>query len=183
MPGDEQTTIAGIVQFWREAGEDKWFVKDEEFDEICRQRFLDDHYAAARREYGQWVETAEGALALMILLDQFPRNFFRGTAHMYATDSLARMYASHALEKGHDLSFEAQLRAFFYLPFMHSENVDNQRRSVELCREGAPANLEYADHHYDIIRRFGRFPHRNAILGRPSTEEELAFLEAGGFAG
>ena len=98
---------------------------------------------------------------------------------MYATDSLARMYASHALEKGHDLSFEPQLRAFFYLPFMHSENVDDQRRSVELCREGAPANLEYADHHYDIIRRFGRFPHRNAILGRPSTEEEQAFLEGG----
>lgn len=183
MPEIEQTTITGIVNFWREAGEDKWYVKDEEFDEICRQRFLDDHYAAARREYEGWVETPEGALALMILLDQFPRNFFRNTGHMYATDTLARLYSGRALEKGHDLSFEPKLRAFFYLPYMHSENVDDQRRSVELCREGAPDNLEYADHHYDIIRRFGRFPHRNTILGRTTTEEEQAFLDGGGFSG
>ncbi|MBZ9605426.1 DUF924 family protein [Phyllobacterium chamaecytisi] len=183
MPEIEQTTIADIVNFWREAGEDKWYVKDEEFDEICRQRFLEDHFAAARREYEGWVETPEGALALMILLDQFPRNFFRNTGHMYATDTLARLYAGRALEKGHDLSFEPKLRAFFYLPYMHSENVDDQRRSVELCREGAPANLEYADHHYDIIRRFGRFPHRNAILGRTTIEEEQAFLDGGGFSG
>ncbi|ATU90762.1 DUF924 family protein [Phyllobacterium zundukense] len=183
MADNDTSTIAGIVDFWREAGEDKWFVKDETFDEICRQRFLDDHFAAARREYEHWLETPEGTLALMILLDQFPRNFFRGTGHMYATDSLARLYASRALEKGHDLSFEPQLRAFFYMPFMHSEDVDDQRRSVELCREGAPANLEYADDHYDIVRRFGRFPHRNTILGRSTTEEEQAFLDAGGFAG
>ena len=183
MSGNEQTTIAGIVEFWREAGEDKWYVKDEEFDEICRQRFLDDHYAAARREYEQWVETADGALALMILLDQFPRNFFRGTAHMYATDQLARMYAGRALEQAHDISTEAGLRAFFYLPFMHSEDLDDQQRCVELCTEGSPSNVEYAHDHYDIVQRFGRFPHRNAILGRTTTVEEQAFLDAGGFAG
>jgi uncharacterized protein (DUF924 family) len=183
MPEIEQTTITGIVNFWREAGEDKWYVKDEEFDEICRQRFLDDHYAAARREYEGWVETPEGALALMILLDQFPRNFFRGTAHMYATDELARMYAGRALEQAHDISTEALLRVFFYLPYMHSEHLDDQRRCVDLCTEGSPSNVEYAHDHYEIIQRFGRFPHRNAILGRATTEEEQAFLGGGGFSG
>jgi uncharacterized protein (DUF924 family) len=183
MPEIEQTTIAAIVDFWREAGEGKWFVKDEEFDEICRQRFLDDHYAAARRQYDQWVESPDGALALMILLDQFPRNFFRETAHMYATDTLARMYAGRALERAHDISTEAGLRAFFYMPFMHSEDLADQRRCIELCSGGSPANLEYAHEHHDIIQRFGRFPHRNFILGRTTTEEEQAFLDGGGFSG
>lgn len=175
--------ITAIVEFWRESGEEKWYAKDEAFDAICRERFLDDHFAAARRECEAWADNADGALALMILLDQFPRNFFRSTGHMYATDSLARMYANRALERGHDISTEAALRAFFYLPFMHSEDLNDQRRCVELCSEGSPNNLEYAHDHHDIIQRFGRFPHRNAILGRRSTEEELAFLDAGGFAG
>jgi len=175
--------IAAVVDFWRESGEEKWYTKDEAFDAVCRERFLDDHYAAARREYENWAATAGGALALMILLDQFPRNFFRDTGHMYATDSLARMYANQALEQGHDISTEANLRIFFYLPFMHSENLNDQRRCVELCSEGSPGNLEYAHDHHDIIQRFGRFPHRNIILGRRSTEEEQAFLDGGGFAG
>ncbi|MBZ9655883.1 DUF924 family protein [Phyllobacterium lublinensis] len=183
MDDSDTPIIAGIVDFWREAGPQKWFTKDEAFDQTCRQRFTEDHLAAARREYENWLETPYGALALLILLDQLPRNFFRDTGHMYATDTLARLYAGRALEQGHDLSVDPQLRAFFYMPFMHSENVDDQRRSVELCREGAPANLEYANQHYDIIRRFGRFPHRNAILGRQTTEEEQAFLDGGGFSG
>ncbi len=183
MPDADSSKIASIVEFWREAGEDKWFVKDEAFDEICRQRFLEDHFAAARRDFEHWVDTPDGALALMILLDQFPRNFFRKTGHMYATDSLARMYAHRALEQGHDISTDARLRAFFYMPFMHSEDLDDQRRCVELCSEGSPSNLEYAHDHFDIVQHFGRFPHRNAILGRRSTEEEQAYLDAGGFAG
>lgn len=183
MADEAETKIAEITGFWREAGPDKWFEKNNEFDALFHRSFLDAHYAAARREYEGWVETAEGALALMILLDQFPRNCFRGTGHMYATDPLARLYANRALEQGHDLSVEPQLRVFFYLPFMHSEDVDDQKRCVELCREGAPENNEYAYDHYNIVLRFGRFPHRNVILGRDTTAEEQAFLDDGGFAG
>ncbi|MGH6860997.1 MAG: DUF924 family protein [Phyllobacterium sp.] len=183
MSDEARSRLSEITGFWREAGPGKWFEKDEAFDDLCRERFLGDHYAAARREYEDWVETAEGGLALLILLDQFPRNFFRNTGHMFATDSLARLYAARALEKGHDLSVEQELRGFFYLPYMHSEDVEDQRRCVELCRQGSPANLEYAHDHFDIIQRFGRFPHRNTILGRTTTEEEQAFLDDGGFAG
>lgn len=183
MADTDDAKIKAIIDFWREAGEEKWWGKDEAFDELCRTQFLDDHYAAARREYEHWVDSPQGALALMILLDQFPRNFFRNTGHMYATDSLARMFAHLALEQGHDISTDAVLRAFFYMPFMHAENLEDQRRCVELCSGGSPGNLEYAHDHYDIIQRFGRFPHRNAILGRTTTEEEQAFLDAGGFAG
>ncbi|MDQ0996715.1 uncharacterized protein (DUF924 family) [Phyllobacterium ifriqiyense] len=183
MSKEQSSVIKEVTDFWREAGPEKWFKKDEAFDTVFHKTFLDEHFAAARREYETWVDTAEGALALMILLDQFPRNCFRNTGHMYATDELARYYANRALEQGHDISVAPELRAFFYLPFMHSEDVDDQRRCVELCSHGSPANVEYANDHYDIIQRFGRFPHRNIILGRDTTEEERAFLDAGGFAG
>ncbi|QND53924.1 DUF924 family protein [Phyllobacterium sp. 628] len=183
MSETDQAGIADIVTFWRDAGPDAWFTKDAAFDETFRQRFLDRHFAAARREYDHWVETAEGTLALMILLDQFPRNSFRGTGHMYATDSLAHFYADQALEKGHDLTLEPSLRGFLYLPFMHSEDIDQQLRCVKLYTASVPSQIKWAEEHYDIIRRFGRFPHRNVILGRKSTPEELEFLEAGGFSG
>ncbi|MCX8280875.1 DUF924 family protein [Phyllobacterium sp. 0TCS1.6C] len=183
MTDMNDSAITEITGFWREAGPAKWFEKDDAFDDDFRARFFDRHFAAARREYENWVETPEGALALMVLLDQYPRNAFRGTGHMYATDHLARHYARIALERGHDLTLEQEVRGFLYLPFMHSEDVDDQRRCVELCRGGSPSNLEYAHDHYDIIQRFGRFPHRNAILGRQTTPAEQAFLDEGGFAG
>ncbi|MBN9242704.1 MAG: DUF924 family protein [Mesorhizobium sp.] len=173
-----------VTRFWREAGPEAWFRKDDGFDADFHARFLDLHYAAARRELDGWAENAEGALALMILLDQFPRNCFRGTGHMFATDPLARHLAAKVVAAGHDMALEPDLRAFIYLPFEHSETMADQERSVALFSERAPESyLPYALEHRDIVARFGRFPHRNAALGRETSAEERAFLDGGGFAG
>lgn len=174
---------AAVVAFWRAAGPDRWFEKSTAFDEQFRERFLDEHLAAARRERDAWMDTAESALALVILLDQFPRNVFRGTGHMYATDPLARHFARRLVDAGFDQSIEVPLRLFCYLPFAHSEDLADQRRSVELhARIGRPW-LDHAEGHFGIVERFGRFPHRNPLLGRDTTSAERAFLEEGGFAG
>ncbi|WP_167434244.1 DUF924 family protein [Mesorhizobium helmanticense] len=172
-----------VAQFWRDAGKDAWFEKNDAFDADFRNRFLDLHYAAARRECDDWSNHAEGSLALMILLDQFPRNCFRGTGHMYATDPLARYFAGKAIAAGQDLALDEDLRVFLYLPYEHSELLDDQERSVELTATKAPEYLKYAEEHLEIIRRFGRFPHRNRMLGRETTPEEQAFLDGGGFSG
>ncbi|MDG4881374.1 DUF924 family protein [Mesorhizobium sp. WSM4884] len=172
-----------VTKFWREAGEDAWFEKNNAFDTDFRDRFLELHYAAAGRECDDWNAHAEGSLALMILLDQFPRNCFRGTGHMYATDPLARHFADQAIAAGQDLALDESLRVFIYLPFEHSELLVDQRRSVELTAARAPDYLKYANEHLEIIQRFGRFPHRNKMLGRQTTLEEKAFLEGGGFSG
>lgn len=172
-----------VVDFWREAGPDRWFARSEDFDNRFRERFLDAHMAAARRELDHWMDSAEGALALMVLLDQFPRNSFRGTAHMFATDALALSLARIALERGYDAQIKASLRLFLYLPFEHSENLDDQRIAVERCAPLGEPFDRYAQIHYDVIERFGRFPHRNAAFGRQTTAEEQAFLDGGGFSG
>lgn len=172
-----------VTKFWREAGEDAWFRKDDAFDTDFRTRFLDLHYAAARRRRDGWSDHAEGSLALMVLLDQFPRNCFRGTGHMFATDPLARHFARLAISRGHDLTLEPDVRVFLYLPFEHSELLADQHLSVELHSTKAPGNLKYAIDHRDIIQRFGRFPHRNPALGRETTADEQAFLDEGGFSG
>ncbi len=172
-----------VTKFWREAGEDAWFEKNDAFDADFRNRFLELHFAAARRECDTWSEHAEGSLALMILLDQFPRNCFRGSGHMYATDPLARHFAAKAIAAGHDLALEKELRVFLYLPYEHSELPADQDRSVELTTARAPDYLKYAIDHRDIIERFGRFPHRNRMLGRETTADEQAFLDSGGFSG
>ncbi|GAB2498815.1 DUF924 family protein [Pseudoxanthomonas sangjuensis] len=170
-----------VVGFWRDSGYRKWFGGGEAFDADCRARFLDAHHAAARRELEHWMESAEGALALLILLDQIPRNVFRGSAHAYATDPLARHCAARTIEAGFDLQAPVELRLFFYLPFEHSEDIADQRRSLELFRGLGDGNYEkYARAHFDVIERFGRFPHRNRALGRPNTPEEQAWLDAGG---
>jgi len=175
---------AQVVEFWRDAGPQKWFARDDAFDARFRQQFQDAHFAAARRAREHWLSSADGALALMILLDQFPRNCFRDTAHSYATDGLARHYAMRAVEEGLDLQLVPKLRAFIYLPFEHSEDPQDQERSVAMFDElGDKEYLQYAELHRDIIRRFGRFPHRNAVLGRMPTPEELDYLAEGGFAG
>ncbi|WP_140719682.1 DUF924 family protein [Pseudomonas sp. Hp2] len=183
-PADTRKHIASVCEFWERAGPERWFSKNESFDANFRQHFLELHHAAARRECEHWMDSADGALALMILLDQFPRNCFRGGAHAYATDGLARHYARRAIEAGYDYEVAPSLRMFFYLPFEHSEDPADQARSVELHRalpgEGA---AEWALLHRDIIARFGRFPHRNAALGRDTTPEEQRFLDEGGFAG
>jgi uncharacterized protein (DUF924 family) len=174
---------AAVVDFWRDAGPDLWFAKNPDFDRRFRERFLSWHEAAARGELAGWLTTPQEALALVLLLDQFPRNAFRGTPRMYRTDALARDMAAAAIADGHDCGVEEKLRVFFYLPFGHSEDLTDQERSVALnARLGQP-NLSHAERHRDIVRRFGRFPHRNPILGRAMTEEEQKFLDEGGYSG
>jgi uncharacterized protein (DUF924 family) len=177
-----------VVSYWLAAGPGKWFAKDDALDGDIRARFEGLHHAAARRELDAWADTGEGMLALLLTLDQFPRNMYRGSAHAFATDPLARMFARRAVAAGFDKTAPELVRFFFYLPFEHSEAMGDQ----ELCRsltegwvaEGGDAdNLKWVNIHRDIIVRFGRFPHRNAALGRESTAEELAFLAEGGFAG
>ncbi len=178
------TTHSEVVAFWRDAGAEQWFARNDAFDAEFRQRFETEHFAAARGEYEAWMDSAEGALALLILLDQFSRNCFRGSAHSYATDGLARHYARRAVEAGFDLETDRSLRLFFYLPFEHSETLADQDRSMELFGGIGDAELmKYAKLHRDLIERFGRFPHRNAALGRESTREEIDYLASGGFSG
>lgn len=177
-------TPADVLAFWREAGYDRWFARDDAFDARCRVDLLDAHFAAARRGLEPWMDTPDGALALAILLDQIPRNVFRDTAHAYATDPLARHYAARAIEHGDDRAVDPLLRVFFYMPFEHSEDPQDQERSVQLAStlddDAGTAYLDYARRHREVITRFGRFPHRNRALGRISTADEQAWLEAGG---
>jgi uncharacterized protein (DUF924 family) len=179
----DKISPADIVAFWRAVGPDRWFEKDAALDDEIRRRFLTAHEAAASGKLTAWEQTADGALALLILLDQFPRNMFRGQARAFAADALARAVASRAILNGFDGAFP-DMRSFFYLPFAHSEDLKDQERGVALYRASGDADgLKWAELHADIIRRFGRFPHRNAVLGRVSTPDEQAFLDGGGFAG
>ena len=172
-----------VLAFWREAGPNKWFEKDEAFDAAIREKFLATYEAAAAGKLADWEATAEDALALCIVLDQFPRNLFRGDARTYAADGQARAAANTALKRGYDQDVPEAERGFFFLPFMHSEDMNDQLRCVALYREAGDENLKYAERHADIIRRFGRFPHRNAVLGRATTPEEQAYLDSDGFKG
>jgi uncharacterized protein (DUF924 family) len=172
-----------ILSFWSAAGPSAWFKKDAAFDARCRA-FEAAHHTAARGEYAAWDQSAEGALALILLLDQIPRNIYRGSAHAFATDPLAQAIADRAVNAGYDRATPMPLRIFFYLPFEHAENLALQARCVALVE--ATGNADYAKYarlHRDVIARFGRFPHRNSALARAATPEELVFLEAGGFAG
>lgn len=173
----------GIIQFWRDAGEKAWFVKGDAFDQRCRA-FEPAHHAAARGELSAWEQTAEGALGLCLLLDQIPRNIYRHSPHAFAADGLAQSLAQRAIAARHDAATPMPLRIFFYLPLEHAENLALQAQCLALMQAaGDTGFVRYAAQHRDIIARFGRFPHRNALLGRVSTPEETAFLEGGGFAG
>ena len=177
-------SAADVLAFWREAGEDKWFEKDTAFNDAIRTRFLETYEAAVAGRLTDWEATRETALALVIVLDQFPRNMFRGSARTFWADPLARGVADRAIARGFDAETPVAERAFFYLPFEHSEMLADQERCCALFRTTGDADLvKWADLHADIIRRFGRFPHRNAVLGRATTAEEQAFLNDGGFAG
>lgn len=178
----ELLTPSSIVGFWKDAGPTKWYRKDPQFDVLVREALGAAHFAAARRERDDWVDGAEGALALMIVLDQYPRNSFRGTAHQFATDPLARLFARDAIARGHPATFEPELRQFLVMPLMHSEELSDQDALLALVAD-MPDTLKYAHVHRDIILRFGRFPHRNPALGRQTTVEEQAFLDQGGFGG
>ena len=173
-----------ILAFWRQAGPEKWFKQKPAFDEAIRLKFEPVHHAAARGEYDGWLDTAEGALALLILLDQFPRNLYRNSGHAFATDGKARSVARHAVTAGFHHEVEPVLQGFFILPFEHAEDLADQDEAVRLARElGDADDLKWAELHRDIIVRFGRFPHRNAALGRITTPNEQAFLDEGGFGG
>ena len=177
-------TAEDVLAFWLAAGPDRWFEHDEAFDAEIREQFAATYEDAAAGLLNAWVDAPESALALVIVLDQFPRNMFRGSARCFAADTLARAAAERAIARGFDRKVGLPERQFFYLPFEHSEQLADQERAVALMRETGDADLlKWAELHADIIRRFGRFPHRNAALGRTSTPEEQAFLDDGGFSG
>jgi uncharacterized protein (DUF924 family) len=166
----------------REQARKIWFKSTEEFDDALQQAFLDDYEAAAAGALSSWEATPEGALALVLLLDQIPRNIFRGSARAYATDAQARAVADRAVSNGFDRLVPPVWRGFFYMPFHHSENLEDQRRSLALIA-GLPRDPDqagslrrYGVPYIEVIERFGRFPHRNRVLGRESTSEEIAFL-------
>lgn len=175
-PGD-------IIAFWRNAGPDRWFKKDSGFDAEIRHRFLSAHEDAATGRLPHWQSSTDGALALLLLLDQFPRNLFRDNARAFATDPLARDIADRAIAQGFEAN-AGEMQQFFYLPFMHSESLADQQRAMLLYEAAGDAGgLKWAKIHASIIRRFGRFPHRNKVLGRATTGAEQVFLDRGGFSG
>ena len=184
-----QTSASDVLDFWFGRREDPgygefrdaWFRKDGAFDAEVIDRFGGLYERAASGELDGWREDAEGCLALVICLDQFPRNMFRGDARTHATDTKALETAGYAVERALDRELPPFQRMFLYMPFMHAESVGDQRRSVELfealaAEPGGPDVTEYAAGHRDIVERFGRFPHRNSLLGRETTPEEAEFL-------
>ena len=175
--------VERVLSFWFGTGEDGyreiWFKKDPEFDREIAGRFAGDRDIAANGGYDAMAETPNGALALVILLDQFSRNLLRGEAAAFASDPKALAIAKTAIANGFDLTMPLYRRSFFYLPFEHSENIVDQDRGVELFTALGDKNmLEYMINHRDIIARFGRFPHRNEVLDRKSTAEEIEFLKS-----
>jgi uncharacterized protein (DUF924 family) len=165
-----------VLAFWF-ADPARWWRKDPAFDAEIRTRFLGLHQAITRGEHEDWRATPRGALAYVVVLDQFSRNMFRDSAGMFASDAQAAATARVAVDRGDDRSFTDAERMFLYMPLMHSENLADQDRCVALFQAlGRSSELRYAEQHRDIIRRFGRFPHRNQLLGRASTPEEREFL-------
>ncbi len=178
------TEPADVLAFWRAAGPKRWFAPDRDFDADMRWLFFGAYLAATRGDLSAWEDTPEGALALIILLDQFPRNSFRGLARTFASDGQALAAARRAITRGFDREIDPPLRRFFYMPMMHAEDLAAQDECLaHLKASGDEDGLRFGQMHREIIERFGRFPHRNALLGRTTTEAERAFLDAGGFAG
>lgn len=180
------TSPEDILSFWLdEVGPEGWYSAGAACDARVTERFADAWAAAARGAMDGWLSNPRGALALVVLLDQFPRNMFRGEARAFATDALARSMAKHAIDHGWDMRIPEPERQFFYLPLMHSESLCDQDRGVRMFLTRMPDsgadNLVHAKAHRDVIRRFGRFPYRNAALGRETTPGEAEFLGSGGY--
>jgi uncharacterized protein (DUF924 family) len=177
-------TKQDILHFWFEETQPaQWFQKNDDFDRIIRDRFLVTVNMARDGLCDHWWDHAEGALALCIALDQFPRNIFRDSEQAFASDEKALSVAKRALLRGFDEMLNPLRRRFLYLPFEHSENLEDQKRSVALfatMQGDDPIGYEYALRHLDVIERFGRFPHRNVVLGRASTPEEILYLQQPG---
>ncbi len=185
-PSSLPAAADAVLHFWFGEGPDDvprkvWFAKDAAFDRLCRERFADTHAAAAAGQLDRWQETPAGALALTVVLDQLSRNIYRDTPEAFAQDWRALGIARYAVERGFDRQLPPLRRMFLYLPFEHSEDRAMQARSVELFeslrdRDWLDEAIDYAHRHREVIERFGRFPHRNAILGRSSTAAELEYL-------
>lgn len=198
LANDFADRIDAILTFWfgHPAAADygqyrkAWFVKNPEFDQEIHQRFLADYEKAAAGALSTWTETPRSSVALLLLLDQFPRNLFRGRPRSFATDPQAKALAARLVDTAQDKSLIPAQRFFVYVPFEHSEDLADQNRCVDLMQDlvdtvpdldkGLKGGLDYAIRHRDVIQRFGRFPHRNEILGRVSTPEEIAFLQQPG---
>jgi uncharacterized protein (DUF924 family) len=175
----DSNVIAEILEFWFGPGmAEKWFVRDPDLDREVGERLGALHERAAAGELDSWRDSAAGCLALLVLLDQTPRNLFRDDPRTYATDEMARAVTQHALDRGYDKELTHDQRGMLYLPLLHSESLADKERAVELTRALTenPDFHKWAVHHRDIVARFGRFPHRNEILGRENTPEEAAFL-------
>lgn len=180
----ERMTPRDVLDYWFALSEDVIFEADPEFDRELERRFGTTLEAARAGALDEWEGTPEGALALVILLDQMSRNIHRGTPAMYEHDPKAVAVAERAIARGEDQALPKEKRRWLYMPFMHSEELAHQDRCVELFRTaGLDETLPYAIEHADIVRRFGRFPHRNAILGRNPSQAEIDYLAAGGFKG
>jgi uncharacterized protein (DUF924 family) len=180
-----QTTDPGeVVSFWLAQNDKVWFSADPAFDAEVVSRFAELVERAESGSLDHWAESPEGAVALVILLDQMTRNIYRDSPGMFAADDKALALAKRVIARGFDMDLDKDKRRWLYMPFMHSEDLEDQERGVELFAQSELASsLPFAEEHADIIRRFGRFPHRNAILGRHTTPEEAAFLADGGFSG
>jgi len=180
--------VDAILRFWfGEPGSeaygthrDEWFSKNSQFDAMIKKRFTQLVEVAGTGQLDMMADCPEGALALVVVLDQFPRNMYRDDARAFAQDAHARRIADKAIEQGFDQHLMPVMRKFLYLPFEHSENLDDQKRAVDLFAKLGEDDLEWAEKHRRIIEKFGRFPHRNAVLGRISTPEEHKFLEQPG---
>lgn len=167
-----------IIQFWfNEIDKSLWFKKDANFDQLIRSRFIEVYHSATQSELFHWRKSAEGCLAEIILLDQFSRNLFRESAAAFSQDSLALCLAQSAIEKEFDQQLSVTQRSFMYMPFMHSESLIIHDEAMKLfSQEGLDNNLDFEIRHRDIILEFGRYPHRNELLGRKSSDAELTFL-------
>lgn len=175
-----------VLSFWiDEVGQDRWYVSDKDLDDEIRERFLPMWQAAVDGSYGLWLTYPSGTLAYLILLDQFPRNMFRGSERAFESDQLALAATKAAIDRKWDLKIDEPARQFFYLPLMHSENLCDQDRCVRLMHERLPetggSNLLHAKAHREVIRQFGRFPYRNEALSRNATAQERAYVSDGGY--
>ncbi len=169
-----------IIDFWFSDEVSKlWFNSTPEFDALLRERYLELWQQASRGELDHWRQSAEGCLALAIILDQFPLNMFRGDARSFSTEAQSREVARAAIDQGFDQQLEPRQKAFLYMPFMHSEDLADQHYALELFdQQGLEGNLRFARHHLGIIEKFGRFPHRNEVLGRQSSPAEIEYLNS-----
>ena len=171
-----------VLNFWfKTHGPVQWFKKDDAFDQLIKDMFLKSYHAARVGQYHDWMNAPDSLLALILLLDQFPRNMFRDDKMMYQADPLACYLTYIAIEKGFDQKIDQDKRLFIYLPLMHSEQLEDQIKSVEMFKKmGNQNSIDYAIQHYDIVKKFAHFPHRNQTLSRLSTDEELEFLKQPG---